>query len=85
MVHEDLSASNLAILSQPVPMSLPPISPFDVSDKLVLWWVIATDALAALPLPIKGIKLVVRVSSAQTAVNANSREWHATETSLKGR
>lgn len=61
-------------------MHIPPISLFDVSDNLVMWQVIATDALAALPLLIEGKELVVRVSSEQTAVSADLIEWHATET-----
>ena len=58
-MDEDLSASNLAILCMPLVMSIPPISVYDVPDSAVLWYVLATDVLAVVPLLIKSIELIV--------------------------
>ncbi len=59
-VGDDLSPSNIAILSLPLLMAIPPISLLEhVSSVATAWYVFATDILAALPLLIKGIELVI--------------------------
>ena len=57
-VLEELSPSNIAILSLPLLMAIPPISLLATA-----WYVFATDILAALPLLIKGTEL--RIPGAQ--------------------
>ncbi len=59
-IDSDLSPSNLAILCLPLIMSIPPISLLgSVSNRATMWYAFATDFLAALPLLIKGIELIV--------------------------
>ncbi len=59
-VLDELSYSNIAILSLPLLMAIPPISLFDnFSNMATAWYVFATDILATLPLLIKGIELVI--------------------------
>ena len=59
-VNNDLSWSNLAILCLPLVMAIPPVSLLEtVSNKVTVWYAFATDFLAALPLMIKGIELIL--------------------------
>lgn len=59
-VDGDLSPSNIAILCLPLVMAVPPISLLELrSDATIAWYAFATDFLAALPLMIKGIELLV--------------------------
>ncbi len=59
-VVDDLSPSNIAILGLPLLIAIPPISLLEkVSSVTTAWYVFATDILAALPLLIKGIELVI--------------------------
>lgn len=60
-VNEDLTLSNLAILCLPVVMSIPPISLYSVPDSVVLWYTLATDIMATLPLLIKALSLSTRI------------------------
>ena len=70
-VDNDLSTSNLAILSLPLLMAIPPISLLqDVSGKLTAWYAFATDFLAALPLLIKGVELIIAYDEAQPKLYA---------------
>eukprot|EP00171_Calliarthron_tuberculosum_P001314 IDg1314t1 len=56
---EDAKPSNIAILCLPLLMSIPPISLFEsVSDRTTLWYVLATDVLAVIPILIKGGELL---------------------------
>ncbi len=58
--ENDLSPSNFAILILPVLVSIPPISAVhSASDAATIWYAFATDILAALPLLIKGIEVMV--------------------------
>ncbi len=64
-IDNDLSTSNLAILCLPLIMSIPPISLLgSVSNAATLWYTFATDFLAALPLLIKGIELIIAYKKA---------------------
>ncbi len=64
-VDNDLSLSNLSILSLPLLLAMLPISVFEsVSDKATIVYVIATDLLAVLPLLIKGVELIVTYRNA---------------------
>ena len=59
-VVDELSPSNIAILSLPLLMAIPPISLLEqFSSMATAWYVFATDILATLPLLIKGIELVI--------------------------
>ena len=59
-VRDDLSTSNLAILFLPLVMAIPPLSLLEpVSDVAIAWYAFATDVLAALPLLIKGIEMIL--------------------------
>ncbi len=59
-VVDELSPSNIAILCLPLLMAIPPISLSEqFSSAATAWYVFATDILAALPLLIKGIELVI--------------------------
>ena len=59
-LESDLSPSNFAILCLPLVMGVVPISLFEsVTDKAIAWYVFTTDFLAALPLLIKGVELIV--------------------------
>ncbi len=59
-VVDELSPSNIAILSLPLLIAIPPISLLErVSGLTTVWYVFGTDILAALPLLIKGIELVI--------------------------
>ncbi len=64
-VDKDLSPSNLAILCLPLIMSIPPISLLgSVSTTATLWYAFATDFLAAMPLLIKGVELIIAYKKA---------------------
>ena len=59
-VANELSPSNIAILSLPLLLAIPPISLFEeVSTKTTVLYMLATDILAACPMLIKGIELVI--------------------------
>ena len=59
-VVDELSPSNIDILSLPLLMAIPPISLLEqFSSATKAWYVFATDILIALPLLIKGIELVI--------------------------
>ena len=59
-VRNDLSPSNLAILCLPLVMAVPPLSLLGpASDAIIAWYAFATDILAAIPLMIKGIEMVL--------------------------
>ena len=59
-VRNDLSPSNLAILCLPLLMAIPPLSLLEpASDATIAWYAFATDILAAIPLMIKGIEMVL--------------------------
>ncbi len=59
-VVDELLPSNIAILSLPLLMAVPPISLLQqFSSMATAWYLFATDILAALPLLIKGFKLVI--------------------------
>lgn len=61
IVLEERTASNIAILILPLIMSLPPISLIEPQNiKVTIWYVIATDYVAAIPLLIKSIELIYR-------------------------
>ena len=56
----DISPSNIAILSLPLLMAIPPISLTEqLSRMATAWYVFATDILTALPLLTRGIELVI--------------------------
>lgn len=76
-VNEDLSLSSLAIFYLPTLMSLPPIPIYDASDSVVLWYTFATDFLAALPLLIKGIELLIHDKAYKRSnVYGYTQDWH---------
>ena len=59
-VGNELSPSNIAILSLPLLMAMLPISLFqEVSTAATAWYVFVSDILVAVPLLIKGIELVI--------------------------
>ncbi len=56
----ELSLSNIAILSLPLLVAIPPISLLErVSTVTTVWYVFGTDILAAFPLLIKGFELAI--------------------------
>ena len=59
-VRKDSSPSNLAILCLPIVMAIPPLSLLEsASDAAIAWYAFATDILAALPLMIKGVEMIL--------------------------
>ncbi len=70
-VANELSPSNLAILSLPLLMAIPPISLLEqFSTAATVWYVFATDILAAVSLLIKGIELLIVHPRVNTNMNA---------------
>lgn len=62
------AASNTAILIFPIFMALVPVALFaDVTDTVILGYMVVTDFLAVLPLAIKGVELLVSGLSAYFA------------------
>ena len=59
-VRKDSSPSNLAILCVQIVMAIPPLSLLEsASDAAIARYAIATDTLAALPLMIKGVEMIL--------------------------
>ena len=59
-VVNELSPSNIAILSLPVLLAMLPISLFqEVSNAATAWYVFVSDILVAVPMLIKGIELMI--------------------------